>query len=119
MRTRRFSLSMQVFRNIFRPMTIGEPWPLPGRGTFHLMFSVADHLVGTAVSAEVPSPRGPRHWGQSSPKVTAEAQRRQRKEMSTHSRLIFIHSCTVAMLGRSVDLRHRHPDGATATEGSG
>src|SRR5687767_4238496 len=47
-------------------VTAGEPWPLPGSLTFHLMFSLGDQVVGTSVSVEVPSPRGPRHWGHSS-----------------------------------------------------
>jgi hypothetical protein len=43
----------------------GDECPLPGTATFHATFSVALQRVGTFVSPECPSPRGPRQPGHS------------------------------------------------------
>jgi hypothetical protein len=47
------------------PQTTGDEWPFPGIGIFQATFSVPLQRVGTSVSAERPSPCGPRHMGQS------------------------------------------------------
>ena len=43
---------------------IGEEWPIPGTGLFHTTFVIESHLVGKLVSILVPSPLGPRQFGQ-------------------------------------------------------
>src|SRR4051812_26571963 len=49
----------------------GEEWPLPGIGVFQRTFWVGDQVVGMLASTDVPSPRGPRHWGQFSARVAS------------------------------------------------
>src|SRR5689334_3981342 len=56
--------SIAVVRKILFPQTIGEEWPRPAIGVFHLMFLVAVHSVGRFFSVETPCPPGPRHCGQ-------------------------------------------------------
>src|SRR5438128_1864703 len=56
--------SSAVVRNTRGPQTAGLECPRPGTGAFQATFSAGPHLVGTA-SGLVPSPRGPRHHGQS------------------------------------------------------
>src|SRR6266498_3752178 len=46
------------------PQTQGEPSPTPGRSTFHLRCSVADHFSGRPLASETPCALGPLHWGQ-------------------------------------------------------
>ena len=43
---------------------MGLEFPASGRGTFHLMFSVALQLSGKVFSLEIPVPSGPRQFGQ-------------------------------------------------------
>src|SRR5687768_16842464 len=52
--------------NLFS-QTMGDEWPRPAMGVFHLMFFVALHSSGSPVSVETPCPSGPRHWGQLEP----------------------------------------------------
>lgn len=63
------SSSTPVVRNTRPPDTIGDDRPLPGISVRHAMLSVALHFIGASVSRLTPSPRGPRHAGQSSPRV--------------------------------------------------
>src|SRR5437868_14576278 len=49
------------------PQTMGDECPLPGIDTFQRMFSDSLQRTGMPVSLEVPSPRGPRQPGHSSP----------------------------------------------------
>ena len=43
---------------------MGVELPRSGSGTFQATFSLLLQVVGSPFSAHVPSPRGPRHWGQ-------------------------------------------------------
>ena len=45
------------------PQTMGEEWPAPGIGVFHLTFSCSFHFRGRFVSVEIPRP-SPRQPGQ-------------------------------------------------------
>jgi hypothetical protein len=44
--------------------TIGVEEPLPGIGTFHLMFFDSLHWTVGCASGATPMLSGPRHWGQ-------------------------------------------------------
>src|SRR5688572_18518684 len=67
--------SIAVVRNNLLPQTIGDEWPRPEIGVFHLMFLVGLHSSGRFFSSETPWPRGPRHCGQLSTKVKAQTMR--------------------------------------------
>jgi hypothetical protein len=43
---------------------MGTEFPSPGKATFQVTFSVADHFVDRPVSVETPFPSGPRQAGQ-------------------------------------------------------
>src|SRR6185295_7974827 len=58
------SPSSAVVRKIFLPQTIGDEWPSPSIGVFHLTFFVSLHSSGSPFSADTPWPSGPRHCGQ-------------------------------------------------------
>jgi hypothetical protein len=55
-----------VVTKTLSPETIGDDRPSPGIATFQRMFFVGDHSNGAFVSRLIPSPRCPRHMGQSS-----------------------------------------------------
>src|SRR6185436_3193983 len=65
--------STAVVRKIFFPQTIGEEWPRPSIGVFHLIFFDAFQVVGRFFSSDVPWPEGPRHCGQFEPAAPDEA----------------------------------------------
>src|ERR1051325_3353767 len=56
--------STAVVRKTLLPQTIGDEWPRPSIGVFHLIFFDAFQVVGRFFSSEVPCPDGPRHCGQ-------------------------------------------------------
>src|ERR1044072_3068025 len=58
------SPSRAVVRKIFLPQTIGDEWPKPSIGVFHLTFFLSLHSSGRPFSADTPCPSGPRHSGQ-------------------------------------------------------
>src|SRR6185503_16406966 len=64
--------STAVVRKTFLPQTIGEEWPRPSIGVFHLMFFDAFQVVGRFFSSDVPCPEGPRHCGQFEPAAPDE-----------------------------------------------
>src|SRR6266511_2513558 len=65
--------SIAVVRKILFPQTIGDEWPRPAIGVFHLIFLVALHVLGRSFSSEIPCPEGPLHCGQLVPaKAPAE-----------------------------------------------
>jgi hypothetical protein len=43
---------------------MGDEWPRPAMGVFHLTFLVDDHSAGRFFSVDTPWPVGPRHPGQ-------------------------------------------------------
>src|SRR5688572_17507555 len=63
MRTRSPFSSALVRKMSLSQMT-GEEWPSPGSGVFQATLLVWDHWMGGLGSALMPSPRGPRNWGQ-------------------------------------------------------
>ena len=78
-RSKRISLrlsvsDMEVVTKTLSLQTIGEERPSPGIADFQEMFSVADQVVGASVPMPIPSPRGPRHIGQSSLRVAEQQQ---------------------------------------------
>src|SRR5262245_9242535 len=64
---------------------MGVEEPDPGKSTFHAMFSVALHFVGSSLSGLVPWPVGPRNCGQSEPEteLTKEAQRHREENKAS------------------------------------
>src|SRR5688500_8566670 len=58
------SPSIDVVTKILFSHTIGDEWPRPSIGVFHLMFFVVLHSAGRFFSLEIPEPSGPRHCGQ-------------------------------------------------------
>src|SRR5262245_18999035 len=68
-----FSLAW-VMKTLLPQMT-GVEFPLSGSLTFHLTFSVADHLSGRSVSLVCPWPVGPRNCGQLSALTDAASTR--------------------------------------------
>src|SRR5262249_22696575 len=86
--SRRFpSFSKQLVTNTRSPQTTGDEWPIPGMGVFQRTFSSLPHFSGTFVSADVPSPRGPRQPGHSSAD-SGIAQKVQRKGSSADRTVI-------------------------------
>src|SRR5207249_4648867 len=79
--------SIAVVRKILFPQTMGEEWPRPAIGVFHLMFLVALHSVGRFFSVEIPCPPGPRHCGQFGaaelPAVEFRSMTVERRQMTT------------------------------------
>src|SRR6266542_3970591 len=61
--------SIAVVSQISLPATTGEDQPLPGSAAFQRTFVCSFHVTGSPDSWEVPSPPGPRNWGQSSAKA--------------------------------------------------
>src|SRR5687767_10782630 len=59
-----------TFRKMRSPQIIGVDPDHVGIGSFHAMFSVADHFTGRFVSVLMPFNEGPRHCGQFSARVT-------------------------------------------------
>jgi hypothetical protein len=51
---------------------MGVELPRAGSGAFQATFSVLLQVVGSPFSTHVPSPRGPRHWGQFSACATTQ-----------------------------------------------
>src|SRR5690242_17245582 len=62
-----------TLRNTVLPDTIGVEPDTVGTATFHVTFSVADQVSGSALSLLTPSCAGPRHIGQSSAASTVLA----------------------------------------------
>src|SRR5688500_14641373 len=60
------NLPLKLVTKTRSPTTMGLDEPGPGNSTFQATFSLGPHLRGMALSALVPSPRGPRKRGQSS-----------------------------------------------------
>src|SRR5688500_19193773 len=58
------SPSIAVVTKILLSQTIGDEWPRPSIGVFHLMFLLVLHSAGKFFSVEIPDPSGPRHCGQ-------------------------------------------------------
>src|SRR5688500_19778893 len=58
------SPSIAVVTKILLSQTIGDEWPRPSIGVFHLMFLVVLHSAGKFFSVEIPEPSGPRHCSQ-------------------------------------------------------
>src|SRR6185503_9964830 len=58
------SPSIAVVTKIRFSQTIGDEWPRPSIGVFHLMFFEVFHSAGKFFSVEIPVPSGPRHCGQ-------------------------------------------------------
>src|SRR5207253_2157975 len=77
----------------------GEECPLPGIGTFQQTLSVLLQRMGTLVSAEVPSPRGPRQPGHCSARIE-DAKRNANRGTPMHVKRIVIH----LSLGAAVSL---------------
>ncbi len=82
--------------NTRSPKTMGELWPLPGRGVVHAIFSVLLHRSGTPVSSLLPSPRGPRQPGQSAAAANGANERSQARNANgsdfTAGKRVFIGS---------------------------
>src|SRR4051794_36231601 len=56
--------SVAVVSQTWLPHRTGEDQALPWIGGFHLTWLVSDQARGRPVVWAIPSPRGPRNWGQ-------------------------------------------------------
>src|SRR5262245_23229183 len=85
--------SVAAVTQIWSSQITGLDQPLLCSGVFHLTFSFSLHFVGRPVALDVPSPLGPRNWGQLSAAVAKEAHEIKRRGASERSITTNPNSC--------------------------